>query len=135
MCLLPWSGIGWGQEIDDATLREASDAFAAEVYRVIAPSLESELSKKNLSQEVEDRFVFKTVSFIAECVVSDLSARPTPRSDEFLRSLAAFPPDMPIRETVRLRYGDEDAETLWFNVDYLLDKCTERAYKILGVTK
>jgi len=77
--------------------------------------------------------LFKAAAYVSDCVITDFATRPVAKSEEFIRALAALPPNTTAREIMRLKYGDEEAETLWLNVEYVLDQCVGRVYEILGV--
>jgi hypothetical protein len=121
-------------EIDKDTLARAEVGFAAEVYGLVSRPLSEKLSKRDLDQESRDKLIFTSISYITTCVISDIVANPIPRSEDFIRALANLPDDITVREALRLKYGDDEAKTLWLNVEYVLDRCLGRTFELLGLT-
>jgi hypothetical protein len=120
-------------EIDKDTQARAEIGFAAEVYGIVSGRLTEKLSERGIDQDAQDKLVFVATKYISACVISDFVARPVPGSEKLVRALASLPDDANVRETLKLRYGNEEAETLWLNVEYVLDQCVGRAYELLGI--
>jgi hypothetical protein len=120
-------------EIDKDTQARAEIGFAAEVYGMVSGPLAEKLSERGIAQEAQDKLVFAVTSFISACVISDFVARPVPGSERFIRALANLPDDTNIGEMIKLHYGNEEAETLWLNVEYVLDQCVGHTYELLGI--
>ena len=120
-------------EIDKETQHRAIQGFAAEMYGAVSSSLSEAMSEYQLGPEEQDEVTFTATSYVAQCVIEDFVEKPIAHSEDFIQTLANLPDDATILEIMKLQYGNEEAETLWLNIELVSQRCLGRVHELLGL--